>query len=335
MKLSHHPVTVTLARPFATSRGVITDVAQHIIILDWNGLAGHGSTLALDDPAVLDDCAPLLADASPFALRRTTEALTATGIPPRVLAAVDMALHDLLGKAAGLPLHRLLGLAGLPLAPTALTVGACPDDELAARGKELAHWPILKLKMTAHDDGSRAGVLRRVYSGRIRVDGNGSWTPDQAVTVARELDRHGVELLEQPVAPGDPDGLRYVHEHSPVPIVADEDCAAPGDVLRLRGHVSAVNIKLNKCGGLLAARDMITLARYAGLKVMLGCKTESALGVTAMSHLGGLADYLDLDGHVDLVDDPFTGTRVETGRVVLPGTPGLGATRCETTREKN
>ncbi|MDI5973803.1 enolase C-terminal domain-like protein [Streptomyces sp. SL13] len=324
MRFAHRPLTVTLAEPFVSNRGVVTEVRQSLVTLSWQGLTGYGTALAAE-PAELDACAPVLDGASPHALRGVLARLAAAGVRPNVAAAVDMALHDLLGKAAGQPLHRLLGLAGLPLAPTALSIGACPDDELARRGRQLADWPVLKLKMTPADDGSRAGVLRSVYGGRIWVDGNGSWSPEGAVRVARKLHRHGVELLEQPIAPGALDDLRGVHERSPVPVFADEDCAGPQDVLRLRGRVAGINVKLTKCGGLHAAREMITLARHCGLRVMLGCKNESALGVTAMAQLGGLADHLDLDGHLGLADDPFTGTTVTSGAITVPDGPGLGA----------
>ncbi|MFG2721804.1 mandelate racemase/muconate lactonizing enzyme family protein [Streptomyces sp. NPDC048416] len=193
-------------------------------------------------------------------------------------------------------------------------------------GETLAHWPVLKLQLTPRDDGSRAGVLREVYDGRIRVDGNGSWSPGQAVAVAHELHRHGVELLEQPIPPGPADRLRYVHENAPLPVIADEDCTGPEDVLRLRGCATGVNIKLIKCGGLRRAQETVTLARQTGLRVMLGCKTENAPGVTAMAQLAPLADYLDLDGHVDLLDDPFRGIRIDRGRLTLPVGPGLGVT---------
>lgn len=325
MRFEQRTVAVALKEPFVSNTGVTTEVRQSVVELTWEGLTGHGTARGAD-PAEIDACAPLVAEASsPYELRLVLDRLIAAGIGPTARSAVDMALHDLLGKACGQPLHRLLGLAGLPVGPTALSLGACPDDELVGRARALADWPVLKLKFTPDDDGSRAGVLRSVYGGRIRVDGNGSWSLDQALEVARELHRHGVELLEQPVPPGDPDALRHLHEHSPVPVYADEDCTGPEDVPRLAGRVSGVNIKLVKCGGLLAARETITLARQAGLRVMLGCKLESSLGVTAMAQLAPLADHLDLDGHVGLVGDPFSGASVESGVIGLPTAPGVGA----------
>ncbi|WP_338675176.1 dipeptide epimerase [Streptomyces sp. SCSIO 30461] len=323
MRLAHREVVIALMEPFVSNTGVTTEVRQSIVEMTWEGLLGHGTARGAD-PAELDTCARLLAGTSPYGLHGALDRLTR--VSPATRSAVDMALHDLLGKAAGQPLHRLLGLDGLPVEPTALSIGACSDDELVKQAGQLADWPILKLKLTPEDDGSRAGVLRSVYDGRIRVDGNGSWTPDQALRVAEKLHRHGVELLEQPVAPGTLDDLRYVHERSPIPVFADEDCIGREDVLRLRGRVSGINIKLVKCGGLTHAHEMLTLARACGLKTMLGCKVESALGTTAMAQLAGLADHLDLDGPVGLLDDPFTGVRIDRGVLALPVAPGIGAT---------
>ncbi|MFF9347268.1 mandelate racemase/muconate lactonizing enzyme family protein [Streptomyces sp. NPDC014734] len=335
MRFEHRAMEIALKEPFASNTGVTTEVRQSVVELTWEGLTGHGTARGAD-PAEIDACAPVLTDtASPHALRRVLGRLTDAGIGPAARSAVDMALHDLLGKACGQPLHRLLGLDGLPVAPTALSIGACPDDELLARGRALADWPVLKLKFTPDDDGSRAGVLRSVYGGRIRVDGNGSWDPERALRVARTLHRHGVELLEQPVPPGDPEALRYVHENAPLPVYADEDCAGPEDVARLAGRVGGVNVKLVTCGGLLAARETVVLARHAGLRVMLGCKLESSLGVTAMAQLAPLADELDLDGHLGLVGDPYTGAAVDRGVIGLPTAPGLGATTTGTKNGEN
>ncbi|MGI5259350.1 mandelate racemase/muconate lactonizing enzyme family protein [Streptomyces angustmyceticus] len=329
MKFHHHIVSARLTHPFVSNTGVTTEVRQSVVEVSWQGLTGRGTARAAPD--AVDACAEVLQDAaSPHELRRIMGALAEAGIEPAARSAVDMALHDLLGKACGQPLHHLLGLAGMPLPPTALSIGACPDDELLSVGRSLAHWPVLKLKFTPDDDGRRVRVLRSVYEGRIRVDANGSWEPAQAVRVARELAGYDVEMLEQPVPPRDLDALRFVSEHAPLPVYADEDCHGPDDVLRLRRRVSGINVKLVKCGGLLAAQETIALARRAGLGVMLGCKLESSLGVTAMAQLGALADHLDLDGHVGLANDPFTGAEVTAGAVTLPAGPGLGVTTKQT-----
>jgi L-alanine-DL-glutamate epimerase-like enolase superfamily enzyme len=276
--------------------------------------------------AALAACAELLQDVSPFEIEKTLARCEAAAAGQwSALAAVDVALHDLLGQVAGLPLHQMWGLAGLPLAPTALSIGVLPDAERVERARQLAQWPILKLKMSPDADPAVVGRVREVYPGRLWIDGNGSWDAERAVAAAAEFHCHGVELLEQPIPGGAPEVLRSVRERSAVPIVADEDCVRPEDVLRLRGCVDGINIKLLKCGGFRPALEMIRLARRVGLRVMLGCKTESVLGVTATAQLAGLADFIDLDGSLNLLDDPFAGLVVETGVLRLPDGPGHGA----------
>ncbi len=326
MRLTHELVTLPLRRAFASNRGVTTAVRQVIVRLAHEGCVGLGTAVIAGDRAalegvraVLDEYAPQLARVTP---QHALAELGAMHAPAR--AAIDLALHDLVGKRAGQPLHRLWRVPAVTL-PTAISIGQLPEAERLARARELAEWPIIKLKLTADADLAIVGKLRAVYRGRIWIDGNGAWTAEQAVMVAEELARHRVELLEQPIRAGSLDALRYVHARSPVPIVADEDCVVPGDVARLAGCASAINIKLVKCGGLAPAREMIGAARRLGLRVMLGCKTESVLGVTAMAQLAGLADYLDLDGALELLADPFTGATIARGRLALPDDPGLGA----------
>jgi L-alanine-DL-glutamate epimerase-like enolase superfamily enzyme len=335
VRLSQTVVCLQLREPFTSHKGRTTGVRQVVVRLHWQKWFGLGTAIPASEYGVdmntiqsaIGTCADLLEGRSPFELEMLLDRIEAA-VPdqPRALAAVDMALHDLLGQVAGLPLHRLWGLAGRPLMPTGLSLGVLPEEMLAERVRKLANWPILKLKMTPASDPRIVRRLREVYSGRLWVDGNGSWSPRQALAAADVFHDFGVELLEQPIAAGTPEQLRFVCERSPVPIVADEDCIGPRDVLRLQGCANAINIKLLKCGGLRRAFEMIRLARHAGLQVMLGCKTESALGITALAQLAGLADYLDLDGHLDLTNDPYAGIAIQFGQITLPEGAGLGIT---------
>jgi L-alanine-DL-glutamate epimerase-like enolase superfamily enzyme len=301
--------------------------------LDWEGRTGLGTAVLAREygitaetaRAAIDVCANLLKGVSQVDIAGILNRCEAA-VPrqPTVIAALDMALHDLLGKVEGMPVHRLWGLLGSPTEPTAISIGLMAERDRIARAQQLAAWPILKLKMTAAADIGIVAQIREVYAGRLWVDGNGSWDVRQALAAADTFARYGVELLEQPIQAGRPDLLRFVRERSAVPIVADEDCRASEDGPLLEGSTDVINIKLVKCGGLRRALEMIRMARRAGIKIMLGCKTESALGITAMAQLAELADYLDLDGHLNLRDDPYAGVVVECGRVMLPSGPGLG-----------
>jgi L-alanine-DL-glutamate epimerase-like enolase superfamily enzyme len=339
MQLTHEILSLRLREPFTNNKGRITSIRQIVVRVHWGQRTGVGTAVfareygMLPDPvqAALETCAQLLDGASPFELEPVLDRLEAA-VPeqPTAVAAVDMALHDLLGQVADLPLHRLWGLGGLPLPPTGLSLGALPDAELVERARQLTQWPILKLKLTPASDPQVLGRVRDVYPGRLWIDGNGAWSAAQAIAAAEIFHCHGVELLEQPIAAGTPDVLRFVRERSPVPIVADEDCMGPRDVPRLEGCADVINVKLLKCGGLRRAIEMIHLAHQAGLRVMLGCKTESVLGVTAMAQLAGLADYVDLDGHLDVLEDPYAGIAIECGQITLPAGPGLGITPAQT-----
>jgi len=333
VKLTFTLHTMHVRAPFVSNKGTTTEVRQVMVRVAWHGLEGVGTALLAPNlglvaetvvPA-LETAAALIADASPMHLEQLLNQLE-VALPSQssVRAAIDMALHDLVGQAAGLPLNYLWGLAGLPIGPTALSLSAGPEDALRAHVAPVAEWPILKLKLTADSDPLIVRHLRQIYNGRIWIDGNGSWDVDQAIAAIQIFHACGVELLEQPLPAGTPALLRVVRQHSPIPIVADEDCCTPDDLMRLHGCVDAINIKLVKCGGLRRAHEMIRIARRLGMQVMLGCKTESALGITAIAQLAGLADYLDLDGHLDLLDDPYMGIIVDRGWVRLPTGVGLG-----------
>jgi L-alanine-DL-glutamate epimerase-like enolase superfamily enzyme len=336
MRFAFDTVELHLAEPFVSARGALTTVRQIFLELTWECLTGVGvAHLAESDGrAELTVRSSLLTALRHVAGRTPAEAASLlnqleTGTPAACSAAsaVDMAVHDLLGQVAGRPLRRLWALPGGPRTPTAISLGAGDARPLQQRAMELIGWPVIKVKMIPGEDASRVAMLRDIHPGRIWVDGNGCWDRHAAIAMVRELHALGVELIEQPVPAGSPEVLRAIRAASPIPVVADEDCRTPADVMRLRGCADVVNIKLFRCGGLLRARQMIRLARRAGLRVMLGCKTESAVGVTAMAQLAGLADYLDLDGHLDLIDDPYRGIEVDTGHLTLPSTPGLGLVR--------
>lgn len=340
MNLSSRIVALRLQRPFVSHRGVTTDVPTLFFELEWNERRGVGAALlgAVDSgvlarlQAPIATCRLLLAGRDPFGaeaiLAEAREALRDGGWPEAraVGCALDLAIHDLFGQAVGLPLRDLLGLRGHPLPCTALTLGEGSTAALVERAVAHRRWPILKIKISPEIGLRDVARVREVYAGELWVDGNQFWSRDDAVAAAETCGRLGVTVLEQPVKAGRLDDLRFVHDRSPVPIVADEDCRDGADVVRLAGCVSAVNIKVHKFGGLRPALDAVRIARTLGLGVMLGCRTESTVAVTATAQLAGLADHLDLDGHEDIADDPFRGMTITDGHVEMPERPGIGVT---------
>ncbi len=244
-------------------------------------------------------------------------------------SAIDMALHDRLGKKLSVPLYRLWGLdpTGTPL--TTFTIGLDEPELMQQKAREAEAYPLLKVKLGSHRDLELIRALREVTDKPIYVDANTAWTPKEAVRKIRELVPYGIELIEQPTKPDDLEGLKFVREHSELPIFADESVKRAADIPSLVGCVDGINIKLVKCGGLLEAMRIIHIARAHGLQVMIGCMIESSLGITAAAHLTPLVDYADLDGHLLIANDPYRGVTLEAGKLILPDLPGIGVAPVE------
>jgi L-alanine-DL-glutamate epimerase-like enolase superfamily enzyme len=167
-------------------------------------------------------------------------------------------------------------------------------------------------------------AIRSVTDRTLRVDANCAWTPREAVRKISALEKFNIEFVEQPIAPGDVQGMRFVRDNISLPIIADESVETSVDIEPLVGAVDGINIKLMKCGGLREAVKMIHVARAVGMKVMLGCMVESSVGITAAAHISPAVDYADLDGNLLLARDPFAGVEVREGQILLPSEPGLG-----------
>jgi L-Ala-D/L-Glu epimerase len=275
--------------------------------------------------ACLDEFASFLGD-DPFAVETILDAIEKRlHHNPAAKAAIDIALHDLLGKLLGKPLWQIWGLDPSRGPLTSYSIGLDEPEVMARKAKEAAAFPMLKIKLgTLRDQEIMRAIRDAVPHHLLVVDANTAWTPPEAVRRIRDLEAFGVEFIEQPVGARDFEGLRYVRERSNLPVIADESCATEEDIPSLAGCVDGINIKLMKCGGLRRARRMIDVARAHQLKVMVGCLIESSISITAASHLLPLLDYADLDGNLLLAHDPFTGVQCEAGKLTLPNAPGLG-----------
>ncbi len=277
--------------------------------------------------AALRALAPAL-PADPLELE-AAEAAMARAAPGNASAraAVSAALHDLAGKRLGVPLWKLWGLDPAQAPPSSFTIGLDTPEAVRAKVREASSYPLLKIKVGTPDDAAILRAVREETDKPLRVDANAGWTAEQAIARLPLLEEMRVELIEQPVAPDDLEGLAAVHRVSRIPIVADEACRTSADVPRLAGVVDGVNIKLAKCGSLREALRMVAVARAHHLSVMVGCMIETSLGITAAAHLTPLLDLVDLDGAALLERDPFAGASIEGGRVALPTGPGLGVTK--------
>ena len=241
--------------------------------------------------------------------------------------ALDIALHDLAGKALGLPIHRLLGLS-TEIPPTDFTLGIDEPAVVAERARRRARFPALKVKVGGANDLATLRAVREVFGGPIRVDANVGWTPESAAAIVPELVGLGVELIEQPFPPRRYGWLRDLQGISPLPIVADESAVTIEDLDALVGVVDGVNVKLAKCGGVGPAARMLARARELGFRTFLGCMEETSVGIAASAAVASLAEWVDLDGCLLLADDPFTGLELdEDCRWRLTDVPGHGVMR--------
>ena len=245
---------------------------------------------------------------------------------PAALAAIDIALHDLLGKKLGAPLHALLGLDPGKTPATSYTIGIDTPEIDAEKIREAEGFPVLKVKMGLENDREIMEAVRALTGRPVRIDANEGWTRDEALEKMRWLEGLNVEFVEQPLPAADLEGVRWLAGRTSLPIFADESVRVASDVPKLAGTFHGINIKLMKCGGIREALRMIHTARACGMKVMLGCMIESSIGITAAAHLSPLADFADLDGNILIRNDPAAGVTTLNGKLVLPKGPGLGVT---------
>jgi L-alanine-DL-glutamate epimerase-like enolase superfamily enzyme len=335
MNLSWKNLSLRPEVPFRISRSVQERAERVWARVELDGLEGWGEA---DPSPYYGESAETVADAfermrpvlacEPDAdhleaiERRLRETVPGNG---SAHAAVSAALHDLFGKRAGMPVWQLLGLDPADSPLSSFTIGIDEPAAMAARVRALPGWPILKIKLGTDRDREMIEAIREADdSRRLQVDANAAWTPDEAVRNIRMLAELGVEMVEQPLPPGDPAAWKQVRDNSPIPIYADESCIRASDVPGLAGLVDGVNIKLAKCGGIREALRAVHTARACGLEVMFGCMLESTLGIAAAAHLAPLADRLDLDGAALLAEDPFNGPSVRDSRLYLDSEPGLG-----------
>jgi L-alanine-DL-glutamate epimerase-like enolase superfamily enzyme len=222
-------------------------------------------------------------------------------------------------------LHELWGLntGNSPL--TDFTIGIDTIDTMVKKMKERP-WPIYKVKVGVPGDIEMVTELRKHTNAVLRVDANAGWTLEEALEKIPQLKELGVELVEQPLAKDNWNGMKILYRESSIPLIADESCVAETDVEKCYQHFHGINIKLTKCSGITPARRMITKARELDMKIMIGCMNESSVGTAAIAQLAPLADYIDMDGPLLLVEDTAKGVGFDFGKIMYTDNPGLGVT---------
>jgi L-Ala-D/L-Glu epimerase len=332
MRLRYKSINLPFKYPFTISKGTKTHQPSLIVELEHMGIKGYGEAPAIPyyDVTVEKMIAVIEAKKTFIEKFAFTDAERywhylhhLLPAHPFLVCALDMAGWDIYGKMRGKQLVDLWGLDREQATPNDITIGIDSIDKMVEKMKAQP-WPIYKIKLGTADDIAIIKALREHTTSVFRIDANAAWKADEALEKINAFADLGVELIEQPLAKDDWGGMKYLYQHSRLPLFADESCVSEHDVEKCVGYFHGINIKLTKCSGLTPARRMITKARELGLKVMIGSMNESSIGTSAAAQLLPLLDYADIDGPLLLAEDVAEGVRFEHGRVVYSDHCGIG-----------
>ncbi|PRY89670.1 dipeptide epimerase [Mongoliibacter ruber] len=243
---------------------------------------------------------------------------------PFAQCALDLAAWDIYTKSKGQKLYEYLGLSPENIPTTNFTIGIDTIEKMVEKMKEV-EWPLYKIKLGTDHDLEIIRELRKHTEAVFRIDANCAWTAEQAIIYSEELLKLNVEFMEQPLGKDDLEGMKEVFKYSKLPVIADESCIVESDVKKCSGLFHGINIKLVKAGGITPALRMIKEAKSLGMKCMVGCMTESSVGITAIAHIAPLLDYVDMDGAMLLSKDIARGVVITPDKVTFPEGNGIGA----------
>lgn len=334
MSLSFYPYELALRHTFTVSSYSRKTTPSVQVRIQYEGCIGHGEAslppylgYTVDGTLAFLRRVNLEQFASPFLLEDIMTYLDTLddGETP-AKAAVDIALHDLIGQLTGRPLYQLLGLNPHKAPSTSFTIGIDTPEIVKEKTLECAErYNVLKVKVGYHGDEEMVRTIRSVSNLPLVVDANQGWTDRQeALDKIYWLHDQGVQMVEQPMPKTQLDDLAWLTQHSPLPIIADESVQRLKDLPLIQGAFSGINIKLMKSTGIREALQMMAYARAQGMHLMIGCMTETSCAVTAAATLSPLVDFADLDGNLLISNDLFDGVEVKQGKLSLPNRPGLG-----------
>ncbi|WP_375324885.1 dipeptide epimerase [Flagellimonas sp. GZD32] len=332
MQIALKKYTLKLAHTFTISRESRDEQDTLIVCLSLNGKTGYGE--ATSNPYYGITIEKMMAEIESNRAAIETyeldtpenfyEHLESMGLHKFTLCALDLAANDLYGKLKGKPLYELWGTDNSHYPTTNYTIGIASIEKMVEKLKEKP-WPVYKIKLGTKEDVAIVKELRKYTDAIFRIDANTAWTAEETIKNAPILKELGVEFLEQPLKADDWEGMNLVREQSVLPVIADESCIVESDVEQCGPYFHGINIKLTKCGGLTPARRMIQKGRELGLQLMVGCMTESTVGISAIAQLLPQLDYVDMDGAMLLREDIASGvTILENGEVIFPTLPGSG-----------
>ncbi|MBR6480533.1 MAG: dipeptide epimerase [Thermoguttaceae bacterium] len=336
IRLSWYPYELKLRHMFGVAGSSRTTTQGVHVTLEYEGTVGYGEASM---PPYLGESAASVqeflgrVDLAPFRDPFETEEIL--DYVDRIAennaaakASVDIALHDLVGKLIGRPWYRIWGYSAEKTPSTFYTIGIDTPEKVAEKTKEAPAFPILKVKLgrTPKEDREMVEAVRSATDRPFAVDANQGWTEKTAALDMIEwLADKGCVLVEQPMSKHRPDDIAWITARSPLPVMADESLQRLWDIPALSGVFSGINIKLMKCTGLREAKKMIDAARTLGMKVMIGCMTETSCAISAAAQLSPAVDWADLDGNLLIANDIFDGVGVSSeGKLLLPDRPGIG-----------
>lgn len=332
MKLKYKTYSLPFTHPFTISKGTKTHQPTLVVELDFMGIKGYGEA-----PAIVYYNIPVEKMVEDIEAKKIFIEKYAFNDPERywhylhhlfpnnsfLVCALDMAGWDLYGKLKRKQLHQLWNLDTATAPITDFTIGIDSIEKMVAKMKEKP-WPIYKVKVGVENDVEMVAALRRHTNAILRVDANAGWTLEQALQKIPLLKELGVEMVEQPLAKDNWEGMKILYEKSPLPLYADEACVFEADVEKCHQHFHGINIKLTKCSGITPAKRMIAKARALNMKVMVGCMNESSVGTAAIAQLAPMLDVVDMDGPLLLNEDIATGVGFKGGKIIYTEAPGLG-----------
>ena len=336
MRLTFRPYTLQLKHVFTVAVNSRTTTPVMLTEIEYDGIVGYGEASmppylgeSHDTATAFLSKVDLSRFANPFEFETILGAVDGLAPGnPAAKASVDIALHDLVGKLMKQPWFNIWGYDPTLAPVTSFTIGIDTPDVVKQKTREAAEFKVLKIKLGRDTDKAMVEAIRSVTDRPMSGDANQGWTDrQQALDMIAWLKERGFLYVEQPLPKERVDDLAWITERSPLPVIGDEGVQRLPDVRKALGVYSGINIKLMKSTGMREAQKMLQLARGLGMKVMLGCMTETSCGISAASHLSPMVDWADLDGALLISNDVFDGAKVVDGRVVIPKGPGIGAKR--------
>ena len=333
MRLRFRPYTLELRHTFTIATSSRTTTPVMLTEIEYDGVIGYGECSM---PPYLGEShetataflskVDLTSYENPFELETILAEIDALDPGnPAAKASIDIALHDLLGKLMGQPWYNIWGFKKEKTPYTSFTIGIDTPEVVRAKTREAAPYAILKVKLGRDTDKMMIETIRSVTDKPICVDVNQGWKDkNTALEMIHWLKDRGVVFVEQPLPKDQIDDMAWLTERSPLPTIADESLQRLADVRKAYGVYHGINVKLMKCTGMREAHRMIMVARALGMRIMIGCMTETSCAISAASHLSPMADWADLDGALLISNDVFEGTTIVDGKVTLTDRPGIG-----------